>query len=95
MRRVTVLEIIKRYTEGENSNLSCGGNIAFLDLQPGEKVLEQLKGGRINASNHQNSVHLLHELGLNGRSVLFEIISNRCGLPRLIRWRQSNLLPLS
>ncbi|GAB6152271.1 hypothetical protein JCM17380_10210 [Desulfosporosinus burensis] len=38
---MTVLEIIKRYTEAdENSNLSCGGNIAFLDLQPGEKVLD-------------------------------------------------------
>jgi len=38
---VTVLEIAKRYTEeDENSNLSCGGNISFLDLHPGEKVLD-------------------------------------------------------
>jgi len=38
---VTVLEIVKRYTvEDENSNLSCGGNITFLDLHPGEKVLD-------------------------------------------------------
>ena len=36
-----VLEIVKRYTaEDENSNLSCGGNISFLDLHPGEKVLD-------------------------------------------------------
>lgn len=41
VRRVTELEIIKRYTaEDENSNLSCGGNITFLNLQPGEKVLD-------------------------------------------------------
>lgn len=38
---MTVLEIAKRYTEeDENSNLSCGGNISFLDLHPGEKVLD-------------------------------------------------------
>lgn len=38
---MTVLEIAKRYTaEDENSNLSCGGNITFLDLQLGEKVLD-------------------------------------------------------
>ena len=38
---MTALEIIKRYTEeDENSNLSCGGNIIFLDLHPGEKVLD-------------------------------------------------------
>ena len=38
---MTVLEIVKRYTaEDENSNLSCGGNIKFLDLLPGEKVLD-------------------------------------------------------
>ena len=38
---MAVLEIIKRYTaENENSNLSCGGNITFLDLRPGEKVLD-------------------------------------------------------
>jgi len=38
---VTALEIVKRYTaEDENSNLSCGGNITFLDLHPGEKVLD-------------------------------------------------------
>ena len=38
---MTVLEIVKRYTaEDEHSNLSCGGNISFLDLQPGEKVLD-------------------------------------------------------
>lgn len=38
---MTVLEIIKRYSEeDENSNLSCGGNITFLDLHPGEKVLD-------------------------------------------------------
>lgn len=36
-----VLEIVNRYTaEDENSNLSCGGNITFLDLHPGEKVLD-------------------------------------------------------
>lgn len=38
---MTVLEIVKRYSaEDENSNLSCGGNISFLDLHPGEKVLD-------------------------------------------------------
>lgn len=38
---MTVQEIVKRYTtENENSNLSCGGNISFLDLHPGEKVLD-------------------------------------------------------
>lgn len=38
---MAVLEIVKRYTaEDENSNLSCGGNITFLDLHPGEKVLD-------------------------------------------------------
>ena len=38
---MTVLEIVKRYTaEDESSNLSCGGNISFLDLHPGEKVLD-------------------------------------------------------
>ena len=38
---MTVLEIVKRYTaEDENSILSCGGNITFLDLHPGEKVLD-------------------------------------------------------
>jgi len=38
---MTVLEIVKRYTaEEENFNLSCGGNIAFLDLHPGEQVLD-------------------------------------------------------
>ncbi|GAB6151980.1 hypothetical protein JCM17380_07300 [Desulfosporosinus burensis] len=38
---MTVLEIVKRYTaEDEKSNLSCGGNIAFLDLHAGEKVLD-------------------------------------------------------
>lgn len=34
-------EIVKRYTtENENSNLSCGGNIQFLNLKPGEKILD-------------------------------------------------------
>ncbi|KUO76636.1 MAG: hypothetical protein APF81_15880 [Desulfosporosinus sp. BRH_c37] len=38
---MTVLEIVRRYTaEDENSTLSCGGNISFLDLQLGEKVLD-------------------------------------------------------
>ena len=38
---MTVLEIAKRYTaEDETSNLSCGENIIFLDLQLGEKVLD-------------------------------------------------------
>lgn len=41
MRWVTVLEIIKRYSEEDkNSNLSCGKNITFLDLHSGEKVLD-------------------------------------------------------
>ena len=38
---MAVFEIMKRYTEeDENSNLSCGGNIAFLNLKQGEKVLD-------------------------------------------------------
>lgn len=38
---MSVFEIVKRYTaEDDRSNLSCGGNIAFLSLEPGEKVLD-------------------------------------------------------
>ena len=38
---MSVFEIVKRYTaEDESSHLSCGGNITFLSLQPGEKVLD-------------------------------------------------------
>lgn len=38
---VSTFEIVKRYTaEGENTNLSCGGNIVYLDLIKGEKVLD-------------------------------------------------------
>jgi len=33
--------IVKRYTgEAPDANLSCGGNLEFLDLQPGERVLD-------------------------------------------------------
>lgn len=39
--KANVLEIVKRYTEeDENTNLSCGGNIAYLSLKPGETVLD-------------------------------------------------------
>jgi len=38
---MSIFEIVKRYTaEDENSNLSCGGNISYLNLQPGEKILD-------------------------------------------------------
>lgn len=38
---MSVFQIVKRYTaEDESSNLSCGGNIAYLRLQPGEKILD-------------------------------------------------------
>ncbi|KLU63408.1 putative methyltransferase YcgJ [Peptococcaceae bacterium CEB3] len=38
---MSVFEIVKRYTaEEEGSNLSCGGNITFLSLKPGENVLD-------------------------------------------------------
>lgn len=34
-------EIVKRYTEEDNSaNLSCGGNIPYLELQKGEHILD-------------------------------------------------------
>ncbi len=37
----TTGRIITRYSnEDENSNLSCGGNISYLRLEPGEKVLD-------------------------------------------------------
>lgn len=33
--------IVKRYTaEAETANLSCGGNILYLELKPGEKILD-------------------------------------------------------
>ena len=35
------MAIVKRYTaEDPGANLSCGGNLEFLDLQPGERVLD-------------------------------------------------------
>ncbi|MHB1653967.1 MAG: methyltransferase domain-containing protein [Desulfitobacteriaceae bacterium] len=38
---MSVFQIVKRYTEeDEDSNLSCGGNVAYLFLKPGEKVLD-------------------------------------------------------
>lgn len=38
---VATFEIVKRYTaEDINANLSCGGNIEYLDLKEGEKVLD-------------------------------------------------------
>lgn len=38
---VSTFEIVKRYTaEDMNANLSCGGNIKYLDLKKGEKVLD-------------------------------------------------------
>lgn len=38
---MSTLEITKRYSnENANSNLSCGGNLAYLTLMPGEKVLD-------------------------------------------------------
>jgi len=38
---VSIFEIVKRYTgEDENSNLSCGGNIAYLKLTAGERMLD-------------------------------------------------------
>jgi len=41
MKTNHVLEIVKRYTaEDENANLSCGGNIVYLSLKPGETVLD-------------------------------------------------------
>lgn len=36
-----LFHIVKRYTEeDQTSNLSCGGNILYLELKPGEKVLD-------------------------------------------------------
>lgn len=41
MSIINMFEIVKRYTEeDENSNLSCGGNISYLALKPGETVLD-------------------------------------------------------
>lgn len=38
---MSTFEIVKRYTaEDKNSNLSCGGNIEYLTLKRGEKVLD-------------------------------------------------------
>lgn len=38
---MTTLEITKRYSNlSANSNLSCGGNLSYLALRPGEKVLD-------------------------------------------------------
>ncbi|WP_425802460.1 methyltransferase domain-containing protein [Desulfitobacterium sp. Sab5] len=38
---MATFEIVKRYTaEDINSNLSCGGNIEYLDLNNGEKILD-------------------------------------------------------
>lgn len=38
---VAIFEIVKRYTEEDiNTNLSCGGNIQYLDLKEGEKILD-------------------------------------------------------
>lgn len=38
---VSTFEIVKRYTtEDVSSNLSCGGNIEYLELKEGEKVLD-------------------------------------------------------
>ena len=38
---MSTFEIVKRYTEEDiNSNLSCGGNIEYLNLQYGERVLD-------------------------------------------------------
>lgn len=38
---MSTFEIVKRYTEEDiNSNLSCGGNIGYLNLQDGERVLD-------------------------------------------------------
>ena len=38
---MSTLEITKRYSkESPDSNLSCGGNLTYLALKPGEKVLD-------------------------------------------------------
>lgn len=38
---MAIFEIVKRYTEEDiNTNLSCGGNIQYLDLKEGEKILD-------------------------------------------------------
>lgn len=38
---MSVLEIINRYSvEDKNADLSCGGNIVYLRLKPGEKILD-------------------------------------------------------
>ncbi|MEA4900771.1 methyltransferase domain-containing protein [Desulfitobacterium sp.] len=38
---VPIVEIVKRYTEEDkDANLSCGGNIQYLNLKEGEKVLD-------------------------------------------------------
>lgn len=41
VENMSTFEIVKRYTdEDENANLSCGGNIIYLNLMKGEKVLD-------------------------------------------------------
>ncbi|HVJ49329.1 methyltransferase domain-containing protein [Desulfitobacterium sp.] len=38
---MSTFEIVKRYTEEDkNSNLSCGGNIQYLELKEGERALD-------------------------------------------------------
>lgn len=38
---MSIIEIVKRYTEEDiTTNLSCGGNIQYLELKKGEKVLD-------------------------------------------------------
>ena len=38
---VSTFQIVKRYTaEDDKENLSCGGNIVYLELKPGEKILD-------------------------------------------------------
>ncbi|AHF06577.1 methyltransferase domain-containing protein [Desulfitobacterium metallireducens] len=70
---MSTFEIVKRYTEENiNSNLSCGGNIQYLELIEGEKVLDLGcgRGGEtLEASKHVGSSGFAWGLDLTPRMI--------------------------
>jgi arsenite methyltransferase len=70
---MNTFQIVKRYTaEDEDSNLSCGGNITYLELKSGERVLD-LGCGRgketIEAARHIGKQGYVWGLDLTPRMI--------------------------